>query len=113
MSDNVKQTDWGYEIVWVDNEHYCSKILVFEKADAKTNLHFHKDKHKSWFVNAGKFEVQWVDPKDGKAYAQELPEGGVFDVPPLLPVTLKSLAPNSAMAETSNNNSTEDYYRLN
>ena len=32
MQDNIKQTDYGYDIVWTDNEHYCSKILVFEKA---------------------------------------------------------------------------------
>jgi len=113
MSDNIKETDYGYEIVWTDNEYYCSKILVFEKAEQKTRLHFHKDRHKSWFVNAGKFEVQWVDPKDGKAYSQELPEGAVFEVASLLPVSLKSLAPNSAMAETSNNNNVDDYYRLN
>ena len=113
MTDNVKQTDYGYEIVWTDNEYYCSKILVFEKEDKQTRLHFHKNRHKSWFVNAGKFEVQYVDPKDGKAYSKELPEGSVFEVPPLLPVTLKSLADNSAIAETSNNNNAEDYYRLN
>jgi len=34
-------------------------------------------------------------------------------VPALLPVTLKSLANNSAMAETSNSNDPDDYYRLN
>ena len=113
MKDNIQKTDYGYDVVWTDNENYCSKILVFEKAQSQTRLHFHKDKQKSWFVNAGKFEVQWVDPKDGKAYSQELPEGGVFEVPPLLPVTLKSLADNSAMAETSNSNDPEDYYRLN
>jgi hypothetical protein len=113
MQDNIKQTDYGYDIVWTDNEHYCSKILVFEKADKQTRLHFHKSRQKSWFVNAGKFEVQWVDPKDGKAYSKQLPEGSVFEVPTLLPVTLKSLADNSAMAETSNNNNADDYYRLN
>jgi hypothetical protein len=53
------------------------------------------------------------DPKDGKAYSKELPEGSIFEVPTLLPVTLKSLVDNSAMAETSNNNNPEDYYRLN
>jgi mannose-6-phosphate isomerase-like protein (cupin superfamily) len=111
--DNIKEKEWGYELVWADNEYYCSKILVFEKEGMKTQLHFHKDKHKTWFVNAGKFEVQWVDPKDGKAYSKELPEGSVFDIPPLFPVTLKSLLPNSAMAETSNNNIDDDYYRLN
>jgi hypothetical protein len=113
MKDNIQKTDYGYDIVWADNEHYCSKILVFEKAESQTRLHFHKDKHKSWFVNAGKFEVQWVDPKDGKAYSKELPEGSVFEVSALLPVILKSLVDNSAMAETSNNNNTDDYYRLN
>ena len=113
MSNNVVETEYGYEIIWTDNELYCSKILVFEKEGKQTRLHFHKDRHKSWFVNAGKFEVQWVDAKDGKAYSKELPEGSVFEVPALLPVTLKSLANNSAMAETSNNNNTEDYYRLN
>jgi len=113
MKDNIQKTDYGYDIVWSDNEYYCSKILVFEKEGMQTKLHFHKDRYKSWFVNAGKFEVQWVDPKDGKAYAKELPEGSVFEVPALLPVTLKSIVPNSAMAETSNNNIQEDYYRLN
>jgi len=111
--NNVIKTDYGYDVVWADNEYYCSKILVFEEEGAQTRLHFHKDKHKSWFVNAGKFEVQWVDPKDGKAYSKELPEGSIFEVPALLPVTLKSLVDNSAMAETSNNNNPEDYYRLN
>lgn len=113
MSNNIQKTDYGYNIIWTDNEYYCSKILVFEKSNAQTQLHFHKDKHKSWFVNAGKFEVTWIDSNDGKLYAQELLEGSVFDIPPLMPVTLKSLAPNSAMAETSNNNNEEDYYRLN
>lgn len=113
MSNNVRETDYGYEITWTSNEFYCSKILVFEKEGVKTPLHFHKEKQKSWFVNAGKFEVQWMDTSDGKAYAKELPEGAVFEVPSMLPVSLKSLQPNSAMAETSNNNNEEDYYRLN
>ena len=112
MKDNIKQTDYGYEIVWADNELYCSKILVFEKSNVKVPLHFHKDKTKSWFVNAGSFKVQWLDTKDGKVYAQELPEGSVFHVPALMPVMLESTAPNSAMAETSNNNK-DDFYRLN
>jgi hypothetical protein len=113
MKDNIKETAYGYEIVWANNEFYCSKILVFDKENKHMPLHFHKDKTKTWFVNAGKFEIQWLDTKDGKIYKQELLEGSVFEVPALMPVTLKSLSPNSAMAETSNNNNEEDYYRLN
>jgi mannose-6-phosphate isomerase-like protein (cupin superfamily) len=111
--ENIKKFDWGYEIVWANNDYYCSKILVFENSEKKIPLHFHKSKNKSWFVNAGKFEVQWVDTEDGKVYAKELPEGSVFEVPALTPVTLKSLSPNSAMAETSNSNDEKDFYRLN
>lgn len=111
--DNIKKTQYGYDIIWADNENYCSKILVFEKANKVMPLHFHKDTTKSWFVNAGKFKVQWVDTKDAKVYAQELPEGSVFTVNALTPVSLESLQDNCAMAETRNQNNDDDYYRLN
>ena len=112
MTDNIIKTGYGYEIIWCSKESYCGKILVFEKANSKTDLHFHKTKTKSWFVNAGHFRVQWVDTDDGKSYAKELPEGSTFDVPSLMPVMLESLKDNSAMAEV-NNGEAEDYYRLN
>jgi uncharacterized RmlC-like cupin family protein len=112
MKNNIIDTDYGYDIVWADTESYCSKILVFEKANTKTSLHFHRNKHKTWFVNAGKFQAQWVDTADGKVYAQELPEGSTLDIPALTPVLLQSLEDNSAMAETANNNDTADIYRL-
>jgi len=113
MKNNIQKTDYGYDIVWTDTDSYCSKILVFEKSAQQTVLHFHKEKIKSWFVNAGKFRVQWVDTADGKMYAQELPEGSTFHVPVLMPVQLESLSDNSAMAETSNSNNPDDFYRLN
>ena len=111
MSDNIKQHNWGYELIWSATEEYCGKILVFEKANCSTPLHFHKTKNKSWFVNAGKFNVTWVDTNDGKAYSKELPEGSVFDVPALMPVRLTSLADNSAMAECANSKD-DDFYKL-
>jgi len=113
MNDNVVKTEYGYEIIWADTDDYVSKILVFENANQCLPLHFHRDTEKTWFVNAGTFKVQWVDTKDAKAYAKELPEGSVFHVPVLMPVSLKSLSENAAMAETRNQNNTEDYYRLN
>lgn len=113
MSDNsVIQTEWGYEIVWANTEFYCGKILVFEKANKKMPLHFHKNKSKSWFVNAGKFRVQWIDTSDGKAYAKELQEGSVFHIPALMPISLESLSDNSAMAECSNESNNNDSYKL-
>jgi hypothetical protein len=113
MNDIVIKTDYGYEIVWADTETYCGKILVFEKLNSKMPLHFHQQRSKSWFVNAGKFRVQWVDTQDGKCYTKELPEGSTFHVPALLPTSLESLVPNSAMAETGTNQLANDMYRLN
>ena len=110
--DNIKDHDWGKEVIWADTDDYCGKILIFENANKKMKLHFHKTRSKSWFVNAGCFQVQWIDTKDGKVYAQELPEGSTFTVPALMPVMLESLVANSAMAEVSNNNKKDDVYRL-
>ena len=111
MKDNVTKTKYGYDVIWADNDLYCSKILVFEKEGATTDLHFHKQKVKTWFVNSGNFRVQWVDTKDGKSYAQELVEGATFHVKILTPVKLVATSANSVMAETSNS-SKDDYYKL-
>lgn len=110
--NNVKQTDYGYEVTWCSLDDYCGKILVFEKAGKSLPLHFHKSKNKSWFVNAGKFNVTWIDTADGKVYAQELLEGSTFHIPALTPVKLDSLSDNSAMAECSNGEIDEDFYKL-
>jgi hypothetical protein len=112
MNDIVIKTDYGYEIVWASTASYCGKILVFENANTKLPLHFHKLRNKSWFVNAGKFKVQWIDTNDGKCYAKELIEGTVFHVPALMPAALESLIANSAIAETSDTEVTDDVYRL-
>jgi hypothetical protein len=113
MKDNVIKTEYGYEIVWTKTNEYCGKILAFESANSKLPLHFHKNRDKSWFVNAGKFKVQWVDTADGKIYAQDLNEGSTFHVSALTPVTLTCLADNSSLSEITNNNDINDYYRLN
>ena len=52
---------WGYELIWATNEHYCGKIMVFEKVGSKFSMHFHKEKDESWFVNNGRFLLNYVD----------------------------------------------------
>jgi hypothetical protein len=113
MTDSVQQQDWGTEVTWANHDNYCGKILIFEKANSRTPLHFHINTAKSWFVNAGSFRVTWVDTAEGKSYAKELPEGSTFDVPALMPVMLESLQANSVMAQVSNGSNPQDYYRLN
>ena len=103
---------WGYEIVWANNEKYSGKLLVFEQAGAKTSLVLHKDRRKSWFVNAGKFKVTFVDVANGEMKTAELNEGQTVDLLELSPHQLEALLPNSIIFEVGTADQIEDRIRL-
>ena len=90
---------WGFEIVFANNDKYCGKILVFERAGAKTSLVLHKEKRKSWFVNAGKFKLTYIDPTNGNMNHSVIEEGKTIDVAELSAHQLEALEPNSMIFE--------------
>ena len=81
----VVEKGWGYEMIWATNEHYCGKIMVFNREGAKTSMHFHKEKDETWFVNSGKFKVAYIDTNNSTLYEKELGEGATWHNPPLQP----------------------------
>lgn len=103
---------WGYEIVWSNNENYSGKLLVFERAGAKTSLVFHKQRRKSWFVNAGKFKVTFIDVATGEVKTAELVEGQTADFAELGPHQIESLVANSIIFEVGTPDYVEDRFRL-
>lgn len=103
---------WGFEIVWANNDKYCGKLLVFEKAGSKTSLVLHKDKSKSWFVNAGKFKIRFIDVKTGQVNEAILDEGKTVDFGPLGPHQLEALVDNSIIFEVGTADYIEDRFRL-
>jgi mannose-6-phosphate isomerase-like protein (cupin superfamily) len=103
---------WGYEIVWVNNENYCGKLLIFERAGAKTSLVFHKEKRKSWFVNAGKFKITFIDITTGETKSAEFEEGQTADFAELSPHQIESLVSNSIIFEVGTPDYVEDRFRL-
>ena len=103
---------WGFEIVWANNEKYCGKLLVFEKAGAKTSLVFHKEKYKSWFVNAGKFKIRFIDVATGEFKETILEEGKTVDFGALGPHQVEALAPQSIIFEVGTADYVEDRFRL-
>lgn len=103
---------WGYEIVWANNDKYCGKLLIFERAGAKTSLVFHKEKIKSWFINAGKFKVRYIDVATGEVKEAVLEEGKTVDFGQLGPHQLEALAPNSMIFEVGTTDYIEDRFRL-
>ena len=103
---------WGFEIVFANNDKYCGKLLVFERAGAKTSLVFHKEKRKSWFVNSGKFKVKYIDVSTGEFKEAILEEGKTADFAELGPHQIESLAPNSMIFEVGTADYVEDRFRL-
>jgi hypothetical protein len=71
--DNIKETTYGYEICWATTENYSGKILIFNRP-IKTDLAFHKERQKSWFINSGDFRIRWIDTADGKLYDGSIAE---------------------------------------
>jgi hypothetical protein len=103
---------WGFEIIFANNDHYCGKLLVFERAGAKTSLVFHKEKRKSWFVNAGKFKVKYIDVATGEVKEAILEEGKTADFAELGPHQIEALTPNSIIFEVGTADYVEDRFRL-
>ena len=103
---------WGFEIVFANNEKYCGKLLVFDRAGAKTSLVFHKEKSKSWFVNAGKFKITYIDITSGETKEAVLEEGKTVDFGSLGPHQLEALAPGSIIFEVGTADYVEDRFRL-
>jgi len=110
QNNQIKNTDWGYELCWADGGSYAGKILVFKTANSKTNLTLNKNTNKSYFVNVGKFKLRWIDTNDGKIYEVELEEGQTFDVKAMVPIQLYALVENSSITQVSDSNGTDDEY---
>ena len=54
---------WGHEVIFVNNDKYCGKILHF-KAGAKFSMHYHLIKKESWYVSSGKFLFKYINTKN-------------------------------------------------
>ncbi len=102
---------WGYEIVWANNEHYCGKMLIFDRIGAQTSLVLHKEKKKSWFVNSGRFKLYFVDSKTGEQTEVILEEGKTVDIAELSPHRLEALVAGSMIFEVGTTDN-DDRIRL-
>ena len=103
---------WGFELVWANNDKYCGKLLVFDRAGAKTSLVFHKEKAKSWFINAGKFKITFIDVATGEVKEAVLDEGKTVDFGALGPHQVEALVADSIIFEVGTADYVEDRFRL-
>lgn len=103
---------WGFEIVWATTDNYAGKLLVFPRLGGKTSMVFHKEKTKSWFVNAGQFRLVYANTATATYMEKILNEGDTWECLPLVPHQLVALKPDSIIFEVSTPDSVEDNYRI-
>ncbi len=104
---------WGFEIIWATNDDYCGKMLVFDRTGVKSSMILHKEKRKSWFVNAGRFRMIFVDTKTGEIKETVLEEGKTVDLAELSPHQLEALIPGSIIIEVGTPDNPADLFLLN
>ncbi len=103
---------WGFELAWANKDQYCGKILIFNNPGAKTSMHFHKKREKSWFVNAGIFQLRFIDTATAELKQLTLKEGDTHTMPPLTPHQLIAMSPEAMIIEVSTPEDENDNYKV-
>ena len=71
LESEIVPKGWGKEIIFVNNDEYCGKILCFEKGK-KFSMHYHVLKKETWYVAKGKFLLHWIEPNNGTIITEYL-----------------------------------------
>jgi mannose-6-phosphate isomerase-like protein (cupin superfamily) len=101
---------WGKEIIFVNNDEYCGKILCFEKGK-KFSMHYHLKKKETWYVAKGRLIIIWVDTEKGVTYTEYLDVGDTITNERGEPHQLIALE-DSEVFEVSTKHYDEDSFRM-
>ena len=108
----IVEKAWGREIIFANNEMYCGKLLVYDKAFSKGSMHFHMKKHETFYVQKGEFFVRWIDTKNAKINEVILKEGSTWVNSPGFPHQIESLTDGATIIEVSTTDYDDDSYRI-
>ena len=101
---------WGEEVIFATNDHYCGKLLKFNKG-AKFSMHFHKEKHESWYVLEGEFVFKRINTQTAEVETCILKKDHIVRNEPCQPHQLYCLK-EGIIIEVSTPDSIEDNYRI-
>ena len=101
---------WGEEVIFATNDQYCGKLLKFDEG-AKFYMHFHKEKHESWYVLEGEFILKKINTQTAEGEAQNLRKGHTVVNEPCEPHQLICVK-EGVIIEVSTPDSVEDNYRV-
>ena len=110
LTSEIVEKGWGKEIIFVNNDEYCGKILCFNKGK-KFSMHYHLKKKETWYINKGKFILNWIDAKKGITYSEYLNVGDVITNERGEPHQMEALE-DSECFEVSTKHDDNDSYRI-
>jgi quercetin dioxygenase-like cupin family protein len=106
----VVEKGWGKEIIFVNNNEYCGKLLCFNKG-MKFSMHYHLLKKETWYVSKGKFILLWIETENGISYTEYLNVGDIITNERGAPHQLIALE-DSEVFEVSTKHYDNDSYRV-
>jgi mannose-6-phosphate isomerase-like protein (cupin superfamily) len=109
----VVEKRWGSE-TWFANTHihnYCGKILNIKK-DNCSSMHYHLDKHETFYVIDGSLKVILIDTKEGVEYHKLVHKGETLEIDKGQPHQLFAYNGDVTMIEASTFHRDNDSYRV-
>ncbi len=106
----IVKKGWGQEIIFVNNDEYCGKILCFDKGK-KFSMHYHVRKKETWYVAKGKFLLHWIEPESGLFHTEYLNVGDIVTNERGEAHQVEALEP-SEIFEVSTKHYDSDSYRI-
>jgi len=99
---------WGSEMWLLNNELYCSKVMICfkDKWSSKGKYHYHKNKDETFFILEGELHLV-VD-----GYSIILEKGDSFRIPPFTLHKFTSVTPYCKFIEASTHHDDEDSYKI-
>lgn len=108
----IVEKSWGREIIFADQDEYCGKFLVYDKAGARSSMHFHMVKKESWYVQFGSFEYTNIEPIEALEFKRKLYAGDTITLIPGTIHQLTALEDASIIVEVSTKDNPADTYRI-
>lgn len=103
---------WGREVIFANNDMYCGKLLIHDEAGSKGSMHFHMNKHETFYVQQGSFILRWIDTGTTTIHEEKLYIGDTWVNEPGKPHQLEALVNNSIIFEVSTHHEDSDTYRV-
>lgn len=108
----IVEKAWGREIIFTNNEHYCGKLLIHDKAGSKGSMHFHIKKHETFYVQQGSFKIRWIEPLDASIHETMIKVGETWENIPGDMHQIEALEDNSIIFEVSTSDDPNDTFRV-